>query len=361
MAKYSDAKGQDSPNASGIAEANQAAATRLDQYKSEALNIPTGTASVINGKPVYLGAPKPLARLLGGPLPAPGGDPFKRRVSQGWGAARTQGRTHVGLDFPAEVGTPVYACYSGRVTFTGVELRGVAGKRSQKIKRPKVDHTKGKAPPDKPYLKGGGNILDESGVLVVDVNSVGEGGMIVFIEHDNAFAGFRTEYMHLSEIVVVNGTYVNEGDLIAYTGNTGGSYAGYNELPHLHFQVRYNGDIVKAEGLVPSTKFTEGNTGFSSAIISYYTQNTPRGQAVVMDNAANAAKSADRSVAAASQPRSELLARGAQAFGTAANVFAGSANLVYQAIGSFLEGGTRIAGPMVFDFETGLWSDDEPV
>jgi murein DD-endopeptidase MepM/ murein hydrolase activator NlpD len=185
--------------------------------------------------------------------------------------------------------------------------------------------------------------------------------MIVFIEHDGTFKGYRTEYMHLSEITVINGTYVNEGDLIGYTGCTGGSFEGFNTKPHLHFQVRYNGDIVKAEGLVPSTKFTEQNTGFSASVISYYNQNTPRGQAVVIDGAAGTAKSADRSVAAAGQSRSELLERGAETFGRAANVFAGAANLVYQAIGSFLEGGTIVSGPMVFDFETGLWSDDEPV
>lgn len=361
MSKYSDARGPDKPNISGVAESNQAAASRLEGYRSEALNIPSGGLGQVGSNTVYLGAPKPLPRLLGAPLPAPGGDPFKRRVSQGWGAARTQGRTHQGLDFPADVGTPVYACYSGRVEFTGVELRGVPGKRSLTIKRPKVDHTQGKAPADKPYLKGGGNILDENGVQVVDVNSVGEGGMIVFIEHDGAFSGYRTEYMHLSEIVVVKGTYVNEGDLIAYTGNTGGSFAGFNLLPHLHFQVRYNGKIVKAEGLVPSTKFTEQNTGFDSAVIDYYTQNTPRGQAIAVDSAANTARSADRSVTASNQSRAELLARGAETFGRAANVFAGAANLVYQAIGSFLEGGTVVAGPMVFDFDTGLWSDDEPV
>lgn len=89
---------------------------------------------------------------------------------------------HEGLDFMAEVGTPIYAAASGIVTT--------------------AEHT-----PD--Y------------------------GNIVKVDHGD---GVETRYAHASRILVKPGQRVEKGQLIAEIGNTGRSTGA-----HLHFEVRLNG------------------------------------------------------------------------------------------------------------------------
>ncbi|MCX7627314.1 MAG: M23 family metallopeptidase [Methylophilaceae bacterium] len=89
---------------------------------------------------------------------------------------------HEGLDFMAEIGTPVYAAASGIVTATERQ-------------------------PD--Y------------------------GNIIKIDHGN---GVETRYAHVSRIWVKPGQRVEKGQVIAEIGNTGRSTG-----PHLHFEVRLNG------------------------------------------------------------------------------------------------------------------------
>ncbi|HYE97201.1 MAG TPA: M23 family metallopeptidase [Rubricoccaceae bacterium] len=91
-------------------------------------------------------------------------------------------RMHAGVDFPAPIGTPVYATGDGVVAFAGT-------------------------------MSGYGNVLEISHPLV----------------------SRRTRYAHLSRVAegVRPGAPVRRGQVVAYTGNTGLSTA-----PHLHYEVR---------------------------------------------------------------------------------------------------------------------------
>jgi murein DD-endopeptidase MepM/ murein hydrolase activator NlpD len=91
-------------------------------------------------------------------------------------------RMHEGLDFVADVGTPVYATGNGVVSFIGHR-----------------------------------------------------GGYGLTIELDHGF-GYRTIYAHLSKILVKKGQKVLRGSLIAKTGDSGLSTG-----PHLHYEVEHNG------------------------------------------------------------------------------------------------------------------------
>lgn len=93
---------------------------------------------------------------------------------------------HRGIDFSAEVGTPVQATASGNVT------------------------------------------LADSGE--------GAHGYSIEIDHGD---GFVTKYSHLSEIKVEKGQPVALGDVIGLSGNTGASTA-----PHLHYEVIKDGEYV---------------------------------------------------------------------------------------------------------------------
>jgi murein DD-endopeptidase MepM/ murein hydrolase activator NlpD len=90
--------------------------------------------------------------------------------------------SHLGTDFRAAEGTPVYAINSGKVAYTGT-LRNF--------------------------------------------------GKTVIIDHG---LGLMTLYMHLSEINVEPDDRIEKGGLIAKSGSTG-----YSLGPHLHLSVRING------------------------------------------------------------------------------------------------------------------------
>jgi len=89
---------------------------------------------------------------------------------------------HEGVDFIADVGTPIFAAASGIVTFAGWHHQ---------------------------Y------------------------GNLVEIDHGNAFT---TRYAHTSKMMVKVGDIVQRGGKIAEVGNTGRTTG-----PHLHFEVRYKG------------------------------------------------------------------------------------------------------------------------
>lgn len=92
---------------------------------------------------------------------------------------------HAGVDFSADIGTPVRTTASGRVIEAG--------------------------------RNGGyGNMID--------------------IEHKS---GLVTRYAHLSAIAVAAGDFVRAGDIIGRVGSTGRSTG-----PHLHYEARLNGDPI---------------------------------------------------------------------------------------------------------------------
>jgi murein DD-endopeptidase MepM/ murein hydrolase activator NlpD len=92
-------------------------------------------------------------------------------------------KMHKGIDFAAEIGTPIYA------TADGV-------------------------------------------VAKVDIKFSGYGKMV---EIDHGF-GYRSRYAHMHDFEVRAGQNIKRGDLVGYVGNTGLSTA-----PHLHYEVHING------------------------------------------------------------------------------------------------------------------------
>jgi murein DD-endopeptidase MepM/ murein hydrolase activator NlpD len=89
---------------------------------------------------------------------------------------------HEGLDFMAEIGTPIYAAAGG---------------------------------------------------IVVEAESTPDYGNIIKIDHGS---GIETRYAHTSRMMVKEGDRVEKGQLIGEVGNTGRSTGA-----HLHFEVRLNG------------------------------------------------------------------------------------------------------------------------
>ena len=123
-----------------------------------------GTTPVANG-PV---------RLLR-PVPGPDRRPLRRARAQG-------GRTHTGLDFPVQAGTPVGAAGVGVTEFAGWNTGGY--------------------------------------------------GNLVVVRHR---LGYTTWYAHLSSITTWVGEQVTGGTRLGYVGSTGHSTG-----PHLHFELRKN-------------------------------------------------------------------------------------------------------------------------
>lgn len=91
-------------------------------------------------------------------------------------------RPHLGADFAAPTGTPIYAASDGKVTRAG-------------------------------WASGYGNV--------------------VYIDHGN---GVQTRYAHMSKFNTRRGKKVNRGDVIGYVGMTGTATG-----PHLHYEYRKNG------------------------------------------------------------------------------------------------------------------------
>ena len=92
------------------------------------------------------------------------------------------GQMHEGIDIAANMGAPIYAALSGKITYAGWE-------------------------------NGYGNFI--------------------MIDHGNNLASC---YGHCSKITVALGTVIKKGDKIGEIGSTGNSTG-----PHLHFEIRYNG------------------------------------------------------------------------------------------------------------------------
>ncbi|WP_320046486.1 M23 family metallopeptidase [uncultured Ilyobacter sp.] len=89
--------------------------------------------------------------------------------------------THDGVDLRSKMNTPVYAPYSGTITYSGW-MRGY--------------------------------------------------GKVVIINHGN---GYESRYAHLNRWLVKKGQKISKGQIIAKTGNTGLSTG-----PHLHYEIRKN-------------------------------------------------------------------------------------------------------------------------
>ena len=123
------------------------------------------------------------------------------RISSGFSHGRKHPilgivRPHLGIDYAAPTGTPVYAAADGRVTFSG---------------------------------RNGGY------------------GNMVILSHSGAY---ETYYGHLHRIQARNGSHVKQGDLIGTVGSTGLSTG-----PHLDYRMKRNGQFVNPITLsLPSDK-----------------------------------------------------------------------------------------------------------
>jgi len=145
----------------------------------------SGTTPVVNG-PV---------RLL---RPVPG------RIGDGFGAPRSGGRTHTGIDFPVDAGTRVGAAGVGVTEFAGW-------------------------------------------------NSGGYGNLVV-VRHR---LGYTTWYAHLSSITTWVGEHVSGGTRLGYVGSTGHATG-----PHLHFELRRNAvPIDPVPYLLQAVAARSGSTG----------------------------------------------------------------------------------------------------
>ena len=119
-------------------------------------------------------------------LPVPVKGINRNELRDTWGAARSQGRNHEGIDIMAERGTKVYSATEG---------------------------------------------------LVADLRNNNLGGKIIWILGP---AGSWHYYAHLDghKRGLNVGDYVHKGDLIGYVGNTGNARA---TAPHLHYGIYLNG------------------------------------------------------------------------------------------------------------------------
>ena len=103
-----------------------------------------------------------------------------------WGAPRSGGRSHKGVDMMAPHGTPVYAIHAGRIT---------------------------------------------------RLNNSGLGGISVYMYGNDGNEYFYTHLQGYADDTYV-GRQVDAGDLIAYNGSTGNASA---SAPHVHFEVHPGG------------------------------------------------------------------------------------------------------------------------
>lgn len=109
-----------------------------------------------------------------------------------FGTSRNGKRLHEGVDLLAEIGTPVLAARSGRVTVSRV---------------------------------------------IINKDSRTGSGNYIILQHPGNLA---TVYAHLLEVYVRENDFVRQGQIIGRVGKTGN--ANYRDIqPHLHFEVRKNG------------------------------------------------------------------------------------------------------------------------
>ena len=125
--------------------------------------------------------PLPVENSLPNPLP-------KQHLADTWGAARSQGRSHEGIDIFAERGTPIQATTQGIVSKVGEDALG--------------------------------------GRVVMIIGS----------------GGARHYYAHLEEYADISpNDWVNTGDIIGYVGDSGNAKG---TPTHVHYGIYINGSAV---------------------------------------------------------------------------------------------------------------------
>jgi murein DD-endopeptidase MepM/ murein hydrolase activator NlpD len=317
------------------------------------------------GKLFYESAPVQLVRPFGSPVARTGPyarGPHKERViASGWGDARSTAydgavnanRLHMGLDFTAPFGEQVLACADGNVTFVGFEHRR---RRGVHVDGPREDPQ--------------GNVRDRHGGLVAlgagpaDQLEVGFGGIIVFVEHSGDFASYRTEYMHLSDVLVREGDRVSAGQAIAKVGGSGGYYGHFTTGIHLHFQLAYvSGQrrvIVRPTGLVPYywPGHDEGDASPTTFPLTTGGGTLSVGESVAASGTANQIQAVDRARTLEHRSRADFKREQAAHAMRVADQLTAQQAALHEAEAKFQDSGIVIDGPMTFDFSTGRWTPD---
>lgn len=111
-------------------------------------------------------------------------------------------KMHVGVDFFADLGTPVVATADGTVTF--------AGRKSK-------------------------------------------GGYGILIDLKHGTTGYETRYSHLSDVAIEEGEKVRQGQVIGYSGNSG-----LSKGPHLHYEVKKDEKYVNPADYFPKYEGEKG-------------------------------------------------------------------------------------------------------
>jgi murein DD-endopeptidase MepM/ murein hydrolase activator NlpD len=336
------------------------------QADADAGRSPSPSVTGTDGSRTPLFAPHPPGnRLLGSPLDVGSGpnvvtyrgNPV-RRVSSGWGEARSTGydelanreRAHHGLDFPGTVGEPVRAVYDGLVTFVGVQRR-TAGSVALVGATAQAD----------------GSVRAADGTVIAP-GDIGFGGLFVQVTHAGAYQGYQTEYMHLSAVppALRRGSQVHEGDVIGSLGVTGGNAGVVRSGPHLHFQVRASGRAVPAEGLVlhynpRRPQEAPGADLVAETLAQIQQSRVTSGQLTVYGQATDHARAEARAAAAEGQDRSAqflAMADSARRGASAMDNEASRTNLARDRLGGASRG---VTGATLFDFAKGLWTDGRPL
>lgn len=340
----------------------QRAAATLAAKKGTDLNqtVPALEYDPTTGRRFFDTAPVPLRRLLGSPLAKTGrfaqGPGRERRLSGGWGDPRSfsydphvnTNSRHQGLDFMAPAGEAVLSCGDGIVSFAGYQSR------------------RGAVGVDGAHADARNNVLDKTGNIVALIDQVGFGGIAVHIKHNGDFEGYRTEYYHLSSVTVREGQRVSEGQQVGTIGSTGIRGIG----PHLHFQVALvvagTSALVRPTALVPNywpghadstVAATPGQIAPPTPTIGL----SPAGSQVATGAATAQTQASDRATATQNQGVADIKrnqARHDDLMETRLGAYQGS---LYATVAAFQGGGTVVASPMTFNFETGTWSDGQPL
>ena len=290
----------------------------------------------------YLTSPVRLKRIFGSPLVLEGefayGD--TRIVTNGWGAASYTGIVHTGLDFPAVYGEEILACAGGRVAFVGY----IRASDNKAMAFPAA------------YQDPEGDVHGPETNIIVLAADVANGGIAVRVEHNGDFAGYRTEYYHLSEVSVKLGDRVTEGQKLGYVGTSGNAVD-----PHLHLTVSYSRGgravTVKPSAIVPNYyQGHEDTTGVATTPLkANLISPGPGGQTLISGVVATSLGTLNRSTDLQNTTRESVVAAQTAHLAYTAQTTGQQKRQLYEAAAKYQQAGLVVIDAMTYNFETGMW------
>lgn len=363
----------------GLKEDPQAAAgtqvRRISAAQSakstDALNttIPKAEYDPVTKRRYYDTAPVPLKRLMPSPVAQKGSFAFPpdniREISSGWGDTRSigydkhtdTGRRHHGLDYKAPFGETVFATGDGKITFVGFQKKN--GRES--VPGIKQDPNSG----DLYFLQGTTHVTVAT---AKPNNTIGHGGVIIYLEHGKGdFQGYRSEYMHLSEVLVKEGDPVTEGQPIGHVGTSGGDQGLITSGTHLHFQVSFlNGPSeaqVRPTHLVPNRWPRHEDSTTAPGLVAFAAPLVRQVAGLATSTAIvfGLATSANRGTAVGNQSGADIKQRQSDFNNGIVRRMSQAEQNMYAAQARYNATPPVVTNPMTFNFTTGLWDDGKPV